>query len=213
MFWKKWVIDLLAASVLQAALVTGVNAGTLSTQVLPGRGGDFTLRSSDGPVSLQQFRGKIVLLFFGYTACPDVCPTTLAVLSSVFSKLKPQELDKIAALFVSLDPGRDTPELLKKYTGYFHPNIIGVTDRVEVLKEMTGRYGVAYERKEKASYPLGYVIDHTPDILVVNREGQLLDARIEPATRPEDTLAYLRKLLRGGGTANLHSGTSGKSAY
>lgn len=214
MFWKKWAIELVAAFVLQAGLLTTVHGGTLSTQVLSGRGGDFTLRSADGPVSLQQFRGKVVLLFFGYTACPDICPTTLAVLSNVFSKLEPGELDNVVALFVSLDPARDTPELLEKYTGYFHPNIIGVTARVDVLKEVTERYGVAYERKEKASYPLGYVIDHTADVLVVNRKGQLLEARIRPATPSEEILAYLKKLLgSSGGTANLHNRASDSSGY
>lgn len=212
MYWKNWVFDLIAALVLQAALVTSVSAGDLSPRALSGRGGDFTLQSSDGPVSLQQLRGKVVLLFFGYTSCPDACPTTLAVLSKVFSKLEAKELDKVTALFVSLDPGRDTPERLQKYTGYFHPNIIGVTGRVEVLKQVTERYGVVYERKEKPGFPLGYVIDHTVDVLVVDRDGQLLDARIGPATRSEDILAYLRKLLgNGSGRARLSSRISGNA--
>lgn len=212
MCWKKSAIDLIVALVLQSALVANVNASDLSTQVLSGRGGDFTLRSADGPVSLQQLRGKVVLLFFGYTSCPDACPTTLAVLSQVFSKLDAQERDKVTALFVSLDPDRDTPERLQKYTGYFHPNIIGVTDRVEVLNQVTERYGVVYERKEKASTSLGYVIDHTIDVLVVNREGQLLDTRIRPGTRSEDILVYLKKLLGSrSGPANLTSGISGNS--
>jgi len=214
MFWKKWVFELVAAFVLQAALATTANGGTPPTQATSARGGDFTLRSSDGPVSLRQFRGKVVLLFFGYTACPDVCPTTLAVLSNVFSKLKPEELDQIVALFVSLDPARDTPELLEKYTGYFHPNIIGVTARVEVLKEVTGRYGVVYERKENANYPLGYVIDHTPDVLIVDKEGQLLESRIGPATRSQDIVVYLKKLLGSAGrSSSRHSGAGEGPAY
>ena len=213
MFWKKWVIELVAAFVVQAALATTANGGTPPTQAASARGGDFTLRSSDGPVSLRQFRGKVVLLFFGYTACPDVCPTTLAVLSTVFSKLKPEELDQVIALFVSLDPARDTPELLEKYTGYFHPNIVGVTARVEVLKEVTGRYGVTYERKEKANYPLGYVIDHTPDVLVVDKEGQLLDARIGPATRSQDIVKYLRKLLGSAGRSLSRHSSAGRVTY
>ena len=195
MCWKKWDINLIAASVLLSALVTNVSAHDLSTQALVGRGGDFTLQSHDGPVSLQQFRGKIVLLFFGYTSCADICPTTLAILSNVLSKLGVQELDKIATLFVSLDPDRDTPELLQKYTGYFHPNIIGITDRVEVLNQVTEDYGVVYERKEKAGSALGYVISHPFDILVVNQEGKLLESRIQPATSSDDIHAYLKSLL------------------
>jgi protein SCO1/2 len=195
MCWKKWVTKLIAALVLLPVLVTNVIALDLSTQVLVDRGGDFTLHSKDGPVSLRQFRGKVVLLFFGYTACPDVCPTTLAVLANVFSKLEVRELEKVTALFVSLDPDRDTPELLHQYTGYFHPNIIGVTAAVEVLDLVTENYGVAYERKVKASSPLGYVINHTLDVLVINREGELMATRIRASTRTEDILAYLKTLI------------------
>jgi len=184
---------------LQAALATNVIAHSLSGHELPtGRGGDFTLYSFDGPVSLQQLHGKVVLLFFGYTSCPDICPTTLALLSNVLSKLKAQELEKISTLFVSLDPGRDTSELLKKYTGYFHPNIIGVTNSVKALDHITEDYGVVYERKEKPGTPLGYVIYHTADVLVVDQEGQLLEYRIRPATSTEEILTYLRKLLGAG---------------
>ncbi len=196
MCWKNWIINLIAALLVQAALATNVVAHDLSNQAVTiGRGGDFTLHSFDGPVSLEQLRGKVVLLFFGYTSCPDICPTTLAVLSNVFSKLEAQELERVVALFISLDPDRDTLELLRKYTGYFHPNIIGVTDCLEALNQITEDYGVAYKREEKPDSPLGYVINHTLDVLVVNPEGQLLDTRIRPATSTEDILAYLKKLL------------------
>ena len=196
MCWKNWITKLLAVLLIQLSLLTNVFAHELEdASVSPGRGGNFSLHSIDGLISLEQFRGKLVLMFFGYTSCPDICPTTLAALSNVFSKLDEHELGKITALFISLDPSRDTPELLHKYTGYFHPNIIGVTDRVDVLNQLTENYGVAYERKEKPGSPLGYVISHTLDVLVVNRQGQLLETRIQPAASSEDILAYLRKLL------------------
>jgi protein SCO1/2 len=192
---KKWLINLVQAFVCQAALATTVCAHGLSAPQVAGHGGDFTLQSFDGPVSLEQYRGKVVLLFFGYTSCPDVCPIALSVLANVLSELEAQELERVKALFVSLDPGRDTPELLHKYTDYFHPNIIGVTDRTEVIDHITSDYGVIYEREERSSSPLGYVIYHTSDILVVNAEGRLLDRRIQPATSAEDIVAYVRSLL------------------
>ena len=195
MCWKKWLTNLVLAIVIQGAMATFVAAHGLSTPEISGRGGDFTLRSWDGPVSLKQFRGKVVLLFFGYTSCPDVCPMTLSVLSNVFSKLEAQEQEKVTALFVSLDPDRDTPELLRKYTDYFHPNIIGVTDRIEVINQIAEDYGVAYERKNISSSPIGYVINHTLDLLVIDAQGHLLDTRIEPATSTEDIVAYIRNLL------------------
>ncbi len=195
MYSKKWLINLALALVCQGTLATIVAAHELSTREIAGNGGDFILQSFDGPVSLEQYRGNVVLLFFGYTSCPDICPIALSVLSNVFSKLEAQELERVTALFVSLDPGRDTPELLRKYTSYFHRNIIGVTDRTEVINQITDNYGVVYERKEVSSSPIGYVISHTLDILVVNGEGQLLERRIQPATSTEDIVAYVKRLL------------------
>jgi protein SCO1/2 len=172
-----------------------VVAHETSTRASLGHGGDFTLQSFDGPVSLEQMRGKVVLLFFGFTSCVDICPTTLAVLSKVFARLTEDELEKVIALFISLDPERDTPEVLKKYTGYFHSNIIGVTAREEVLSKVVADYGVAYERKEVPGSALGYVIYHTPDVLVVDEQGQLLDMRIQFTTTTEEIALGIKGLL------------------
>ena len=195
MYSKKWLTNLALILVCQVALVTSVFAHDISTLEIAGRGGDFTLQSSDGPISLEHYRGNVVLMFFGYTSCPDVCPITLSVLSSAFSKLEAQELERVTALFVSLDPDRDTPEILGKYTGYFHPNIIGVTDRIEVIDQITENYGIAYEKNELASSPIGYVINHSLDILVIDQQGRLLESRIKPAASAEDIVAYVRRQL------------------
>jgi protein SCO1/2 len=193
---KKWISKILAALVVMCSMAAmPAIANELPSTEGTGRGGDFTLHSFDGPVSLKQFRGKVVLLFFGYTSCPDVCPLTLSVLSKVFSKLSADELERVTALFVSLDPDRDTLELLRKYTGYFHPNIVGVTDRKAVIDEVTEKYGVVYERVEKSNSPIGYVILHTLDMLVVDGRGELLDTRISPTTSVEDIAEYVKDLL------------------
>ena len=160
-------------------------------------GGDFTLQSPDGPISLTDLNGKVVLLFFGYTSCADVCPITLSAMSKVFSKLSAEELEQVQALFVSLDPERDTPELLAKYTGYFHPNIIGATGSMAVLRQVMEDYGIRYERKDKPGSALGYVIYHTPDILVVDGQGRLLEERIALNTSTEDIAAYVKRLING----------------
>ena len=111
-------------------------------------GGDFTLRSADGPLSLKDLRGKVVILFFGYTSCADVCPISLATIANAFSKLTNVELKRIRSLFISLDPERDTPERLRKFTGYFHPNIVGVTGIPEVVADFAQKYGVEMEKNE-----------------------------------------------------------------
>jgi len=84
-------------------------------------GGDFSLVSASGPVELKALRGKVVVVFFGYTTCPDVCPTSLGVLSNALSGLRDTELKRVQGLFISVDPERDTLEKLQKYGRYFHP--------------------------------------------------------------------------------------------
>ena len=137
------------------------------------RGGDFTLVSAEGPLSMKELRGKVVLLFFGYTACPSVCPISLATINQVFSRMTPGELKQSLALFISLDPERDTPEMLKQYTGYFHSNIVGLTDLPDEIARIAKLYGVRYEKKVLANSALGYVIAHSANIFVVDPEGKL----------------------------------------
>ena len=144
---------------------------TSGTRII--HGGDFTLKSAEGPLSLKDLRGKVVLLFFGYTSCADVCPISLATIAYTFSKLTHFELKRIRSLFISLDPERDTPARLKKFTGYFHPNIIGVTASMEVVYDVAEKYGVKVERKELPDSDLGYAIYHTAEIFVVGPQGEL----------------------------------------
>lgn len=136
-------------------------------------GGDFTLKSAAGPLSLQDLRGSVVLIFFGYTACPTVCPISLATIANVYTRMSPTELQGTRALFISLDPERDNLELLERYTKYFHPNIIGLTDEISVLKKVAEKYGVKYKKTLVPDSTLGYVISHSSDIIIVDRDGVL----------------------------------------
>ena len=200
MYSRKWQFNLvvaittfLFAAIANAHEVPKSEREPQQEQNYPG--GDFILQSPDGQLSLQDLHGKVVLLFFGFTSCADVCPTALAVISRVFSMMSPEDLEKIRALFVSLDPGKDTFELLKQYTGYFHPNIVGVTQRLENVIEISERYGVQYQRKDMPDSTLGYVIYHTPDILVVDTWGRLQQKRIPPHVKVEEIAAYIKELL------------------
>ena len=134
---------------------------------------DFTLDSPEGALSLKDLRGKVVLIFFGFTSCPDVCPISLSTISHAFSYLTDDELERSRSLFISLDPERDTMERLKKYTGYFHPNIIGVTGTMKQLGTVAEIYGVNFEKKDSPDSALGYVIYHSSKIFVINQQGQL----------------------------------------
>ena len=134
---------------------------------------NFTLDSPEGALSLKDLRGSVVLLFFGFTSCADVCPISLATISHAFSFLNDDELKLIKSLFISLDPERDSLEKLKKYTGYFHPNITGVTGTIKELGMVAKIFGVNFEKKNSPDSALGYVIYHSSKIFVIDPQGVL----------------------------------------
>ena len=166
---------------------------TLGQGSLP-PGGDFTLQSADGPLALQDLRGRVVLLFFGYTDCPGICPTALADQASAFQRLQPQELARVAGLFVSVDPERDTPAHLRDYVRVFHPQIQGVTGAPSDLQAIARRYGVLYAR-QAADASGQYAIDHSSETFVIAPDGRLV-ARLPYGTPPDAILAELRRALR-----------------
>jgi len=157
-------------------------------------GGDFTLESASGPVSLKDYRGKLVLVYFGYTFCPDICPTSLASTAEGLKQLKPEEAARVAMVFISVDPERDTPPRLKEYAEFFHPSLVGVTGTPENLAEIAKRYGVFYARQKVETAGGGYVVDHSADTYVVGPNGQLV-GKIAHATPPDRVVAEIRKHL------------------
>lgn len=158
-------------------------------------GGDFTLQSAAGPVSLKDYRGKLVLVYFGYTFCPDICPTSLAATAEGLKLLTPEELGKVAMIFVSVDPKRDTPARLKEYAEFFHPAIVGATGTPDVIAEIAKRYGVFYAEQKVETAGDGYVVDHSSDTFVIAPDGQLV-AKIAHATPPDQVVIAIRKHLQ-----------------
>ncbi len=140
---------------------------------LPPTGGEFTLQSADGPVSLKDYRGKLVLLYFGYTKCPDICPTSMATMTQAVNELTPQQADNVKLLFVSVDPDRDTPELLVEYVSYFHPNFTGLTASKSALAEVAKRYGVQYYKVEMENSSFGYAMNHSGALYLITDDGAL----------------------------------------
>lgn len=157
-------------------------------------GGEFTLESAKGPVSLKDYRGKLVLIYFGYTYCPDICPTSLAGTAAGLGLLDPDELAQVAVIFVSVDPERDTPARLKEYVEFFHPAMVGVTGTAENLAEIAKRYGAFYARQPVEAAG-GYVVDHSSETYVVGREGQML-SKIAHAAPPDEVAAEIRRRLK-----------------
>jgi protein SCO1 len=121
----------------------------------------------------QRLLGKWTLLDFGYTHCPDICPTNLAMLAQV-SQLLNQSASKPAhqIAFVSIDPARDTPELLAEYVAYFDTDFLGITGSDEALRSLTRPLGVLYEKVETKESAMGYVMDHSASIMLLDPKGR-----------------------------------------
>ena len=133
---------------------------------------DFRLTDHTGkPRSLADFKGKIVVLFFGYTQCPDVCPTTLTELSQV-KQLLGADADKLQVLLVTVDPQRDTPDVLKAYMANFDPAFLALRGSPEELAAMTKDYKVYYKRTEGKT-PTSYSMDHSAASYVYDTQGRL----------------------------------------
>lgn len=135
-------------------------------------GGDFSLTDHRGaPFRLQDQRGKIVLLFFGYTSCPDACPTTLIRLKQAFELLGAERGDLLVA-FVTVDPVRDTPKALGDYLANFSLPAIGLSGSEEEIHKVATRYGASYKRGADTAEG-GYLMDHTDRIFLIDQQGAL----------------------------------------
>ena len=153
---------------------------------------DFTLKSAKGDVSLSDYRGKLVLVYFGYTFCPDICPATLANVGQSLRELG-TKADDIQLIMISLDPERDTPEKLEQYVTHFYPSFVGVTGTPEELAKIASLYGIFYEKVAGTANDGGYLLNHTATLLVIDREGYLKLVFPFGVTVPEivDDLKYM----------------------
>lgn len=198
MFWKSCSSSVSAAVVIAVLLAAGAPPVCADDQPAPAApgpgGGGFTFSSVRGPVSLDDLEGKVAMLFFGYTSCPDVCPLSLAKIGACLSSLEAGQAQHVDALFVTLDPGRDTAERMHRYAEFFHPDIIGLTGARKEIDEVAARYGVAYERKPSPESALGYTISHPDTILLLDGDGVLVD-RVEGGEGKEALRGKVLELL------------------
>lgn len=123
-------------------------------------------------VNLDAFRGKLVVLFFGYTHCPDVCPTTLSDMAQALALMGPENATKVQVLFVSVDPERDTPDILKAYVPYFHKDFLGLYGTSEEVAKAANEFRVMY-RKHVEPGASSYLVDHSAGSYVLDKGGRL----------------------------------------
>ena len=134
-------------------------------------GGDFSLTGPEGKtVSLEDFRNKVVLIYFGYTFCPDVCPITLSNLKMLMLSLE-EKAEDVQVIFISIDPERDTYQKLKDYVPYFHPTFIGLTGSEADLASVAKKYQTFY-LKQKVESEAGYLMAHTDVVILVDQNGR-----------------------------------------
>ena len=134
---------------------------------------DFTLHSGSGPVSLSDFRGKTVVLYFGYTSCPDVCPTTLSNISKALLGIG-DAADGVQVLFVSVDWKRDTPEKVTSYASAFGDKVIGLAGSQEEIDSVTNDFGIYYKIIAPEGDSTFFTVDHTATVLVLDSDGKLI---------------------------------------
>jgi len=154
---------------------------------------DFSLTSTAGNISPSNYRGKLVLLYFGYTNCVDICPATLATAGQALQQLG-KNADNVQLIMISLDPMRDTPNVLATYVTQFHPSFIGVTGTRDQLEEVATLYGIYYNKTESID-GMDYTLNHTSTLLVIDRDGYLKLTYAFGVTAEEiaDDLKYMLK--------------------
>lgn len=151
------------------------------------------LDSSGRPRNFEEFRGKVLIVFFGYTSCPDICPGTLRKYASLIRTLRNHESEKIQVLFITVDPARDTPKHTDTYVKWFNPSFIGLSGNEQQIADVARQFKVIYS-KQAVEGGMGYVIDHTTAAYLIDPKGQLRLA-IPEAALLEPISADLRTLL------------------
>ncbi len=162
------------------------------TAGMPQIGGPFTLVGAQGPVTDRDFQGQYRLMFFGYTYCPDVCPTALSTMASAMDMLPPEIERRITPVFVSVDHERDTPEMLADYVANFHPRAVGLTGTEEQVKDAAKKFRVYYAKAEQKDGP--YLMDHSSIVYLMGPDGRFV-THFSHTTTPEQMAETLRKYV------------------
>lgn len=157
-------------------------------------GGQFQGKSIDGDVSLSDFKGKLVLLYFGYTSCPDICPTSLTSMKFAFNELTSDQLAQIQPIFYSVDPDRDSLEQLQVYSNFFSPLILGITGSRDQIDSAIKQYGAYYRMVEQPDSAMGYTVDHSSKIYLIDQQGEFLGTVSH--NNPNQLVEKIRSILQ-----------------
>ena len=189
-------IALLAAAVMVlSALLSGCSGGGCGTRGDSGVpiGGAFELTDTNGQrVSESAFRGKYLLIYFGFTYCPDVCPVDLQKMTQALD-MAGGDADKVQPVFVTIDPGRDNPETVATYMQHFHPDFIGLTGTDEEIAAAAGAYRVYYAKVPNEDFPDAYLMNHSSNIYLMDCDGAFIQ-HFSQGTPVDDIAAAIKAL-------------------
>ncbi len=156
-------------------------------------GGPFNLvNHMNEPVTEKDFLGKYMLVYFGYTYCPDICPTDLQIMADALNMLEPDVLNQITPVFISVDPERDTTDVMAEYIRFFHKDLVGLTGTVEQVEAVKSEYRVYAAKTDNEP---GYIVDHTAYTYFMGTDGKLLK-HFSHAEEPEVMAAEIRSLVK-----------------
>jgi protein SCO1/2 len=185
------LVGVVAAGVFLFSKPAGFR-GTMYAEPYPPAPEIELTRDNGNRLRLSEMRGNTVLLFFGYTSCPDVCPTTMAELKQALVKLGEEDAKQVQVLFVTVDPERDTPERVQEYVDHFNSNFIGLSGTESELADVWKNYGVFRETVEGTS-AAGYLVSHTARVTLIDKDGNL---RLSYAfNTPVDSIVHDLKLI------------------
>lgn len=192
---RRWLSAAIASAVLAlAACHAEPRQEFLATDITGAEfARDFSLVDHNGqPRALADFRGKAVAIFFGYTHCPDVCPTTLSDFAAALRQLGP-DAERVQVIFVTVDPERDTPELLREFVPAFNPGFLGMYSDPETLRQLAKEFKVVYQ-KTAVKAPDDYLIDHSAGTYIYDPQGNLR-LLMPYGSRPDAIARDLKTLL------------------
>ena len=163
-------------------------------------GGPFALTDHEGKrVTDQDFRGKLMLVTFGYTSCPDVCPAELQTIANALDALG-AKADEVTPIFITVDPERDTAQQMGEYVKNFHKRFVGLTGTPEEIKQAARAYRVYYAKAEAKDSALGYLMDHSAFIYLMNRQGEYV-THFSYSTPSEKIASTVEKAIASGGSS------------
>ena len=193
------VVLLAATGIVIAAIAAFIRyGGGTGGKGVASIGGPFSLIDDEGQTKTDKdFRGRYMLIYFGYTYCPDVCPTALQSMTQAMDQLPPESQAKITPIFITIDPERDTAKQLKAYVENFHPRLVGLTGTPEQIAQTARLYRVYFGRaKDEREESTEYLMDHSSIIFLMDPDGQYV-THFTHATTPEKMAEKLATVVGG----------------